>query len=115
MPTGCILDDRFRETCHLGGIQLSFQAPIYAVGGLCDEGFSDMAAWRRAIGLSLGETDLEKLRMIARSRTEPGSRGGGAAIPVGFWENSAVFAVGQALGAHHPTVQRCVERAGAQD
>ena len=35
-----ILDDRFRETCHMGGIQLSFQAPIYAVGGLCDEGFS---------------------------------------------------------------------------
>jgi hypothetical protein len=33
-----------------------------------------MAAWRRAIELSLGETDLEKLRMIARSRTEAASR-----------------------------------------
>src|SRR5260221_1194426 len=115
MPTGCILDDRFRETCHLGGIQLSFQAPIYAVGGLWDEGFSDMAAWLLDIELSLGETDLEKLRMIARSRTEPASRVGRARILLGYWENSSFFAVGQALGLHHQTVQRCVERAVAED
>ena len=28
------LDDRFQESCHMGGIQLPFQAPIYAVEGL---------------------------------------------------------------------------------
>jgi hypothetical protein len=28
-----------------------------------------MAAWRRAVELSLGDADLEKLRSIARSRT----------------------------------------------
>jgi transposase len=33
-----------------------------------------MAVWRRAIELSLGDTDLEKLRSIAQSRTEPASR-----------------------------------------
>ena len=61
-----------------------------------------------AIELSLGETDLEKLRMIARSRTEPASRVERAHILLGYWENSSFFAVGQALGLHHQTVQRCV-------
>src|SRR5450631_2385106 len=85
-----------------------------AVEGLCDEGFSDMAAWRRAIELSLGETELEKLRMIARSRTEAASRVERARILLGYWENSSFFAVGQALGLHHQTVQHCVERAVAE-
>jgi hypothetical protein len=73
-----------------------------------------MAAWRRAIELSLGETDLEKLRVIARSRTEPASRVERARILLGYWENSSFFAVGQPLGLHHQTVQRCVERAMAE-
>ena len=72
-----------------------------------------MAAWRRAIELSLGKTDLEKLRMMARSRTEPASRVERARILLGYWENSSFFAVGRALGLHHQTVQRCVERAVA--
>jgi hypothetical protein len=33
-----------------------------------------MAAWRRAIELSLGDEDSAKLRSIAQSRTEPASR-----------------------------------------
>jgi transposase len=33
---------------------------------------------------------------------------------LGYWENSSFFAVGQALGLHHQTVQRCVERAVAE-
>ena len=33
-----------------------------------------MAAWRRAIELSLGDADVERLRSIAQSRTEPASR-----------------------------------------
>ena len=74
-----------------------------------------MAAWRRAIELSLGDSDVEKLRMIARSRTEPASRVERARILLGYWENSSFFAVGQALGLHHQTVQRCVERAVAED
>jgi transposase len=73
-----------------------------------------MAAWRRAIELSLGEADLEKLRLMAQSRTEPASRVERARILLGYWKDSSFFAVGQALGLHHQTVQRCVERAVAE-
>src|ERR1700752_1053201 len=70
-----------------------------------------MAAWRRAIELSLGEADTAKLRSIARSRTEPASRVERAQILLAYREDPSFFAVGRALGVHHQTVQRCVERA----
>ena len=70
-----------------------------------------MAAWRRAIELSLGDADLERLRSITHSRTEPASRVERARILLAYRENPSFFAVGQALGLHHQTVQRCVERA----
>src|SRR3984885_2396554 len=80
-------------------------------GRLSDEGFGNMAAWRRAIELSLGDSDVEKLRLVTRSRTEPASRVERARILLRYWENPSFFAVGRALGLHHQTVQRCVERA----
>src|SRR4029077_20097529 len=43
--------------------------------------------------------------------TEPGSRVERARILLGYWKDPSFFAVGQALGLHHQTVQRCVERA----
>ena len=70
-----------------------------------------MAAWRRAIELSLGDADLAKLRSIAQSRTEPASRVERARVLLGYCKDPSFFAVGQALGLHHQTVQRCVERA----
>ena len=70
-----------------------------------------MAAWRRAIELSLGDADVERLRSIAQSRTEPASRVERARILLAYQEDPSFFAVGQALGLHHQTVQRCVERA----
>jgi transposase len=70
-----------------------------------------MAAWRRAIELALGEEDMAKLRSIAQSRTEPASRVERARILLAYRENPSFFAVGRALGLHHQTVQRCVERA----
>src|ERR1019366_5339850 len=73
-----------------------------------------MAAWRRAIELSLGDADLKKLRSISQSRTELASRVERARILLGYWEDPSFFAVGQALGLHHQTVQRCVERAVAE-
>src|SRR5436305_3925076 len=73
-----------------------------------------MAAWRRAIELSLGEADLEKLRLISQSRTEPASRVERARILLAYRQDSSFCAVGQALGLHHQTVQRCVERAVAE-
>src|SRR6201988_2409700 len=70
-----------------------------------------MAAWRRAIELSLGDEDTAKLRSITESRTEPGSRVERARILLAYREDPSFFAVGRALGLHHQTVQRCVERA----
>src|SRR5258707_2456827 len=70
-----------------------------------------MAAWRRAIELSLGTADVVMLRSMAQSRTEPASRVERARILLGYWKDPSFFAVGQALGLHHQTVQRCVERA----
>ena len=73
-----------------------------------------MATWRRAIELSLGEADTAKLRSIAQSRTEPASRVERARILLAYREDPSFFAVGRALGLHHQTVQRCVERAVAE-
>jgi transposase len=70
-----------------------------------------MGAWRRVIELSIDDGDLVKLTSIARSRTEPASRVERARILLAYRKNPSFFAVGQALGVHHQTVQRCVERA----
>ena len=73
-----------------------------------------MAAWRRAIELSLTDADTAKLRVMAQSRTEPASRVERARILLAYREDPSFFAVGQILGLHHQTVQRCVERAVAE-
>jgi hypothetical protein len=73
-----------------------------------------MAAWRRAIELSLEDADWAKLRSIAHSRTEPASRVERARILLAYREDPSFFAVGRQLGLHHQTVQRCVERAMAE-
>src|SRR6202167_5987138 len=69
-----------------------------------------MTAGRRAMELSIGE-DLARLVSIARSRTEPASRVERARMLLAYQKDPSFFAVGQALGVHHQTVQRCVERA----
>jgi len=73
-----------------------------------------MAAWRRAIELSLADADWERLKAIAQSRTEPASRVERARILLGYWKDPSFYAVSQALGLHHQTVQRCVERAAVE-
>jgi transposase len=70
-----------------------------------------MAGWRQAIELAIGEEDLASLRAIARSRTEPASRVERARMLLAYRETPSFFAVGQTVGVHHQTVQRCVERA----
>ena len=74
-------------------------------------GVEVMAAWRRAIELSLRDEDTAKLKSIAQSRTEPASRVERARILLAYREDPSFFAVSRALGLHHQTVQRCVERA----
>jgi len=70
-----------------------------------------MAAWRRAIELSLGDEDTTKLRSMAQSRTAPASRVERARILLTYRENPSFYRVGRVLGLHHQTVQRCIERA----
>src|SRR3974390_537229 len=73
-----------------------------------------MAAWRRAIELSLGDEDTAKLGSIAQSRTEPASGVERARILLAYREDPSFYAVSRALGLHHQTVQRCVERGVAE-
>ncbi len=70
-----------------------------------------MAGLRRAIELAIGEEDLARLVSIARSRTEPASRVERARMLLAYRKDPSFFAVGRALGVHHQTVERCVERA----
>jgi hypothetical protein len=74
--------------------------------------------WREAHGgvaasdrLAIESDDLAKLMSIARSRSEPASRVERARMLLAYRKSASFFAVGQALGVHHQTVQRCVERA----
>jgi transposase len=72
-----------------------------------------MVAWRQVLELTIGDEELSSLRAIARSRTEPASRVERARMLLAYRQDSSFFAVGRALGVHHQTVQRCVERAVA--
>ena len=70
-----------------------------------------MAGRRKAIELAMSEEDLAALRAIARSRSEPASWVERARMLLAYWDEPSFFKVGRAVGAHHQTVQRCVERA----
>src|SRR5690349_21130186 len=70
-----------------------------------------MTAKRRLLALAISDEDLLRLMSIARSRTESASRVERARMLLAYRDDPSFFAVGQALGVHHQTVQRCVERA----
>ena len=70
-----------------------------------------MGGWRQAVELALSDNDITKLTAISRSRTERGSRVTRARMLLAYRENPSFFAVGRAIGVHHQTVERCVERA----
>jgi transposase len=70
-----------------------------------------MAGWRHAVELAMSGEDIERLTDISRSRTERASRVERAQMLLAYQENPSFFAVGEKLGVHHQTVQRCVERA----
>ena len=72
-----------------------------------------MAGWRQAFELALSEEDVRKLNAVARSRTEAASRVERARMLLTYREDPSFYAVGRAVGVHHQTVQRCVERAVA--
>src|SRR6266403_4674057 len=70
-----------------------------------------MAGWRRAVELAMTDEEIERLTGLSRSRTEPASRVSRAQMLLAYRENPSFCAVGQRVGVHHQTVQRCVERA----
>src|SRR5260370_36811030 len=70
-----------------------------------------MAGWRRAVELTMTDEEIERLTVLSRSRTEAASRGSRAQMLLAYRENPSFCAVGQRIGVHHQTVQRCVERA----
>jgi len=87
--------------------------PTWLVALRLDSGNEDrvMAAWRQAIELALSEADVAALSVIARSRSEAAHRVERARMLLAYRDEPSFFAVGEALGVHHQTVQRCVERA----
>src|SRR5215831_2482984 len=72
-----------------------------------------MARWRQALELAMSREDIESLSRVARSRGEPARRVERAQMLLDYRENPSFFAVGQKVGVHHQTVERCVERAVA--
>src|SRR6202045_1293167 len=70
-----------------------------------------MAGWRQAVEVAMTDEDVARLMAISRSRTEPASRVERAQMLLPSRGEPSFFAVGQSLGVHHQTVQRCVERA----
>jgi transposase len=85
-----------------------FADSSFAVGGTRS---GEMARWRQAIELAMSDEEIGSLATLSRSRTEPARRVGRAQILLAYRENPSFFAVGQSLGVHHQTVERCVERA----
>jgi transposase len=70
-----------------------------------------MARWRQTIEVAMNDEEIASLLTISRSRTEPASRVERAQMLLAYRDNPSFFAVGQRLGVHHQTVQRCIERA----
>jgi transposase len=73
-----------------------------------------MAGWRRSIELAVNDVEVAALKEISRSRSEPAIRVQRARILLAYRESLSFFAVGHAVGVHHQTVQRCVERAAVE-
>src|SRR6202142_913251 len=72
-----------------------------------------MATWRQVLEVVMTDEDVARLRAFSGSRTEPAGRVQRAQMLLAYRENPSFFAVGQRVGVHHQTVQRCIERAQA--
>lgn len=73
-----------------------------------------MATSRRSIKLTINQADLAQLESIARSRTAPAGRVERSRILLAYRQDPSFYAVGQTMGLHAQTVQRCIERAKSE-
>src|SRR6478736_1768592 len=89
-------------------LRVEWRIPCFAVG---ETRSGIMAGWRRVVELAMTDEEIERLTALSRSRTEPASRVSRAQMLLAYRENPSFCAVGQRVGVHHQTVQRCVERA----
>ena len=64
-----------------------------------------------AVELAMSDEEIATLTTLSRSRIALASRVSRAQMLLAYRENPSFCAVGQRLGVHHQTVQRCVERA----
>ena len=101
------LDDRFHETGRYGTGDLFVDSPF----GFDRTRNGIMAGWRQVIELAMTDEEIGRLAVIAHSRSESASRVKRAQMLLAYRQKPSFFAVGQELGQHHQTVQRCVERA----
>ena len=69
-----------------------------------------MAGWRQVVELAMTDDEIEKLTAIAYSRTGVARRVERAQMLLAYRETPSFFAVGQKVGVHHQTVERCSER-----
>jgi transposase len=70
-----------------------------------------MAGWRQAVELAMTNQEVAELTSVSRSRTEPASRVERARMLLAYRETPSFYTAARRAGAHHQTVQRCVERA----
>src|SRR5258708_7627152 len=89
-------------------LMICWWIPCFAIGKARSR---IMAGWRRVIELTMTDEEIERLTVLSRSRTEAASRVSRAQMLLAYRENPSFCAVGQRVGVHHQTVQRCVERA----
>jgi hypothetical protein len=73
-----------------------------------------MAEWRRPFDLAVKDVEAAALEEISCARSEPAIRVGRARRLLPYRESLSLFAAGRAVGVHHQTVQRCVERAAVE-
>src|SRR6202051_4224598 len=101
------LDDRFHETSVME-LMICWWIPCFAIGKTRSQ---NMAGWRRVFELTMTDEEIERLRVSSGRETEPTSRVARAQMLLAYRDNPSFCAVGQRVGVHHQTVQRCVERA----
>src|ERR1035438_8727210 len=70
-----------------------------------------MGTWRQALEVAMTDDEVARLMVLSQSRTESASRVQRAQMLLAYRENPSFFVVGQRVGVHHQTVQRCIERA----